>query len=36
VAVNLETGETAFAVTEADHQANIALLDAYCRESDLC
>ncbi|TDD68309.1 endolytic transglycosylase MltG [Jiangella aurantiaca] len=36
VAVNLETGETAFAVTEADHRANREILDAYCRESDLC
>jgi UPF0755 protein len=36
VAVNLETGETAFAVTEADHQANIARLNEYCDESDLC
>lgn len=36
VAVDLDTGETAFAVTEADHQANIARLDEFCRESDLC
>ncbi|SEE84769.1 endolytic transglycosylase MltG [Jiangella alba] len=36
VAVNLETGETAFAVTAADHDANIARLDEYCTESDLC
>ncbi|WP_053202111.1 endolytic transglycosylase MltG [Jiangella muralis] len=36
VAVNLETGETAFAVTAADHDANIARLDEYCAESDLC
>lgn len=36
VAVNLETGETAFAATAADHDANIARLDEYCAESDLC
>ncbi len=36
VAVNLETGETAFAVTAEDHAANNDRLDAYCRESDLC
>lgn len=36
VAVNLETGETRFAVTKADHEANNAELQAYCRESDLC
>ncbi|WP_116948794.1 endolytic transglycosylase MltG [Jiangella endophytica] len=36
VAVNLETGETAFAVTAEDHNANRARLDEYCRESDLC
>lgn len=36
VAVNLETGETAFGVTAADQAANEALLQAYCRESDLC
>jgi UPF0755 protein len=36
VAVNLETGETAFGVTAEDQAANEALLDAYCRESDLC
>jgi UPF0755 protein len=35
-AVNLETGETKFAVTEADHAANVAELQAFCRESDLC
>ncbi|PZF82901.1 endolytic transglycosylase MltG [Jiangella anatolica] len=36
VAVNLETGETAFGVTAEDQRANEELLDAYCRESDLC
>lgn len=36
VAVNLETGETAFGVTAEDQAANEELLDAYCRESDLC
>ena len=36
VAVNLETGETRFAVTAAEQAQNEKLLDAYCRESDLC
>lgn len=36
VAVNLETGETAFAVTAAEHEANIARLNEYCDGSDLC
>jgi UPF0755 protein len=36
VAVNLETGETAFARSASEHQANIAKLDEYCRGSDLC
>jgi UPF0755 protein len=35
-AVDLDTGETRFAVTAADHAANVAELQAYCRESDLC
>ncbi len=35
-AVNLETGETKFATTDAEHAANVAQLQAYCRESDLC
>jgi UPF0755 protein len=35
-AVNLETGETKFAVTREDHDANVAELQAFCRESDLC
>lgn len=35
-AVNLETGETKFAVSKADHDANVAELTAFCRESDLC
>ncbi|MGH8827576.1 MAG: endolytic transglycosylase MltG [Jiangellaceae bacterium] len=35
-AVNLETGETKFGVTEAEHDANVAELQAFCRESDLC
>jgi UPF0755 protein len=34
--VDLESGETKFAVTAADHNANVAELQAYCRESDLC
>ncbi len=36
VAVNLDTGETRFAATGAEHEANVAELQAYCRESDLC
>ena len=36
VAVNLETGETKFAETKDEHDANNAELQAYCRESDLC
>jgi UPF0755 protein len=35
-AVNLDTGETKFAVTREDHAANVAELQAFCRESDLC
>lgn len=35
-AVDLETGETKFAVTKEDHAANVAELQAYCRQSDLC
>lgn len=34
--VDLETGETRFAVTSDDHDANVAELQAYCRASDLC
>ncbi|NED97622.1 endolytic transglycosylase MltG [Phytoactinopolyspora alkaliphila] len=36
VTVNLETGETKFAATEAEHNANVEELRAYCRESDQC
>jgi len=36
VAVDLETGETAFAVTPEDHNANVARLEEYCTTSDLC
>ena len=36
VAVNLETGETLFAQTGSEHAANVAKLDEYCNESDLC
>lgn len=36
VAVDLDTGETAFAVTESDHAANVARLREYCTTSDLC
>jgi len=35
-AVDLETGETKFAVSSEDHAVNVAELQAYCRESDLC
>jgi UPF0755 protein len=35
-AVNLETGETKFAVTREDHAAHVAELQAFCRKSDLC
>ncbi|WP_166350409.1 endolytic transglycosylase MltG [Phytoactinopolyspora limicola] len=34
VTVNLETGETRFAATEAEHNDNVELLRAYCREND--
>lgn len=34
VAVNLETGETKFAETEAEHLANRGELDDYCHEND--
>jgi UPF0755 protein len=36
VAVDLDTGETKFAVTEEEHAVNVDELQAYCRESDLC
>lgn len=36
VVVNLETGETRFASTGEEHQANVAVLQAYCASSDLC
>lgn len=36
VTVDLETGETRFAETAAEHSRNEALLDRYCRESDVC
>jgi len=36
VTVNLETGETKFAVSTADHAANTAELQAYCRQTDAC
>jgi UPF0755 protein len=36
VAVNLETGDTRFAKTAEEHQANVAILQQYCRDSDLC
>ena len=34
VAVNLDTGETAFATTEAEHTANRARLDAWCDDHE--
>jgi len=36
VAVNLETGETRFAATAAEHAQNEKILNEYCRKSDLC
>ncbi len=36
VAVNLETGETAFARTESEHRSNVGRLDEYCATTDLC
>lgn len=36
VAVNLETGETKFAETEEEHNANRQELEAYCADSDAC
>jgi UPF0755 protein len=36
VAVNLETGETAFAKTQSEHQSNVARLEEYCDTTDLC
>ncbi|MGH8774072.1 MAG: endolytic transglycosylase MltG [Jiangellaceae bacterium] len=36
VTVNLDTGETKFGVTEADHAVSRAELAEFCRESDLC
>jgi UPF0755 protein len=36
VTVNLETGETLFAETYAQHSANVEKLQAYCQTSDLC
>ncbi|WP_129662471.1 endolytic transglycosylase MltG [Phytoactinopolyspora endophytica] len=36
VTVNLETGETNFAATQEEHQANVEELQTYCRESDAC
>jgi len=35
-AVNLDTGETKFGVTTAEHTANVAELQLFCRDSDLC
>ncbi|HEX4191107.1 MAG TPA: endolytic transglycosylase MltG [Marmoricola sp.] len=36
VVVNLRTGETRFATTYAEHQANVALLHQYCETSSAC
>jgi UPF0755 protein len=36
VAVNLDTGETIFSNTFAEHEKAVAKLDAYCRTSDAC
>lgn len=36
VTVNLESGDTRFARTPEEHQANVALLQQYCEDSDLC
>jgi UPF0755 protein len=36
VTVNLETGETLFATTLDQHNANVAQLQDYCQSSDLC
>lgn len=36
VAVNLDTGELRFATTFAEHQANILLLQQFCKTSDTC
>jgi UPF0755 protein len=36
VAVNLDTGELRFATTFPEHQANVALLQEFCRSSDTC
>jgi UPF0755 protein len=36
VAVNLDTGETAFAVTAEEHGRNEEKLQEFCRESDRC
>lgn len=36
VTVDLETGETRFAETEAEHEANVEVMREYCRESENC
>lgn len=36
VVVDLETGETRFAATGEEHQANVVILQEYCARSELC
>ena len=36
VVVDLDTGETRFARTKAEHDANVAVLQSYCAKSELC
>ena len=36
VAVNLETGETVFSETKAEHDKAVGQLQEYCRGTDVC